>query len=135
MEQGADDTTNALNIRRCFARVAGAPTTEATAEASIVQTRHRVPEDPLREGQVIVYQVPQPEPLRPLEPREVECRKLHAYREYGLMPVSLYEDIARFGEIATSYAYTVRVNGHYLMSPRPNQPGGTPVREQGGRSL
>src|SRR3546814_7506007 len=80
MEQGADDTTNALNIRRCFARVAGAPTTEATAEASIVQTRHRVPEDPLREGQIIVYQVPQPEPLRPLEPREVECRKLHAYR-------------------------------------------------------
>src|SRR3546814_6788539 len=76
IDQGADDTTNAVNIRRFFARVAGAPTTEATAEASIVQTRHRVPEDPLREGQIIVYQVPQPEPLRPLEPREIECRKL-----------------------------------------------------------
>src|SRR3546814_4360522 len=41
IDQGADDTTNAVNIRRFFARVAGAPTTEATAEASIVQTRHR----------------------------------------------------------------------------------------------
>src|SRR3546814_7299342 len=35
------------------------------------------------------------------------------------MQVSLYEDIARFGEIATSYAYPVMVNGRYLMSPRP----------------
>jgi alpha-D-ribose 1-methylphosphonate 5-phosphate C-P lyase len=119
IDQGADDTTNAVNIRRFFARVAAVPTTEVTAEASIVQTRHRVPEDPLREGQIIVYQVPQPEPLRSLEPREVECRKLHAYKEYGLMQVSLYEDIARFGEIATSYSYPVMVNERYLMSPTP----------------
>ncbi|MEQ8356147.1 MAG: alpha-D-ribose 1-methylphosphonate 5-phosphate C-P-lyase PhnJ [Kiloniellaceae bacterium] len=119
IDQGADDTTNAVNIRRFFERTAQVATTEATAEASIVQTRHRVPEDPLVEGQIIVYQVPQPEPLRPLEPREVECRKMHGYREYGLMQVSLYEDIARFGEIATSYSYPVMVNGRYLMSPTP----------------
>lgn len=119
IDQGADDTTNAVNIRRFFARVAEVPTTEATAEASIVQTRHRVPEDPMTEGQIIVYQVPQPEPLRYLEPRETECRKMHAYKEYGLMQVSLYEDIARFGEIVTSYSYPVMVNDRYLMSPTP----------------
>ena len=119
IDQGADDTTNAVNIRRFFERVAEVPTTEATGAASIVQTRHRVPEDPMREGQILVYQVPQPEPLRSLEPREVECRKMHAYREYGLMQVSLYEDIARFGEIATSYSYPVMVNDRYLMSPTP----------------
>jgi alpha-D-ribose 1-methylphosphonate 5-phosphate C-P lyase len=119
IDQGADDTTNAVNIRRFFERVAGVPTTEATAAASIVQTRHRVPEDPMTEGQILVYQVPQPEPLRSLEPRETECRKMHAYKEYGLMQVSLYEDIARFGEIATSYSYPVMVNGRYLMSPTP----------------
>jgi alpha-D-ribose 1-methylphosphonate 5-phosphate C-P lyase len=119
IDQGADDTTNAVNIRRFFARVAEVPTTESTAQASILQTRHRVPEDPMAEGQIIVYQVPQPEPLRALEPREVECRKLHAYREYGLMQVSLYEDIARFGEIATAYSYPVMVNDRYLMSPTP----------------
>ncbi|MGD1876355.1 MAG: alpha-D-ribose 1-methylphosphonate 5-phosphate C-P-lyase PhnJ [Kiloniellaceae bacterium] len=117
--QGADDTTNAVNIRRFFARVAEVPPTEATAEASIVQTRHRVPEDPMTEGQIIVYQVPQPEPLRYLEPRETECRKMHAYKEYGLMQVSLYEDIARFGEIVTSNSYPVMVNDRYLMSPTP----------------
>ncbi len=119
IDQGADDTTNAVNIRRFFARVAEVETTEATSEATIVQTRHRVPEDPLAEDQIIVYQVPQPEPLRLLEPREIECRKMHAYKEYGLMQVSLYEDIARFGEIATSYSYPVMVNDRYLMSPTP----------------
>src|SRR3546814_6963353 len=46
IDQGADDTTNAVNIRRFFARVAGVPTTAARAEASIWQTRHRGPGDP-----------------------------------------------------------------------------------------
>lgn len=119
IDQGADDTTNAVSIRRFFARVAGVRTTERTVEATIIQTRHRIPEVPLREGQVLVYQVPQPEPLRRLEPRESETRKMHGYAEYGLMHVRLYEDIARFGRIATSYAYPVMVNGRYLMSPTP----------------
>ncbi|WP_299399900.1 alpha-D-ribose 1-methylphosphonate 5-phosphate C-P-lyase PhnJ [Pelagibius sp.] len=119
IDQGADDTTNAVNIRRFFARTADVETTETTGEASIIQTRHRVPEDPMTEDQILVLQVPQPEPLRSLEPREIECRKMHAYKEYGLMQVSLYEDIARFGEIATSYSYPVMVNDRYLMSPTP----------------
>ena len=119
IDQGADDTTNAVSIRRFFERVAGVETTEATEEADIIQTRHRIPEAPLREGQVLVYQVPQPEPLRRLEPRETETRKMHGYAEYGLMHVRLYEDISRFGHIATTYGYPVMVNGRYLMSPSP----------------
>jgi len=119
IDQGADDTTNAVSIRRFFARVAGVNTTEATEGADIIQTRHRIPEAPLREGQILVYQVPQPEPLRRLEPRETETRMMHGYAEYGLMHVRLYEDIARFGHIATTYGYPVMVNGRYLMSPSP----------------
>jgi alpha-D-ribose 1-methylphosphonate 5-phosphate C-P lyase len=119
IDQGADDTTNAVSIRRFFSRVAGVKTAEATAEADIIQTRHRIPEFPLKEGQVLVYQVPQPEPLRSLEPRETETRKMHGYAEYGLMHVRLYEDIARYGHIATTYSYPVMVNGRYLMSPSP----------------
>ncbi|WP_159587374.1 alpha-D-ribose 1-methylphosphonate 5-phosphate C-P-lyase PhnJ [Chelativorans xinjiangense] len=119
IDQGADDTTNAVSIRRFFKRVAGVATTEATEEASVIQTRHRIPEKPLKEGQVLVYQVPQPEPLRKLEPRETETRKMHGYAEYGLMHVRLYEDISRFGHIATTYSYPVMVNGRYVMSPSP----------------
>ena len=68
---------------------------------------------------MLVYQVPIPEPLRFLEPRETETRKMHALEEYGLMHVKLYEDIARHGHIATTYAYPVKVEGRYVMDPSP----------------
>ena len=119
IDQGADDTTNAVSIRRFFQRTAGVAVSEHTAEATLIQTRHRIPEEPLTEGQILVYQVPIPEPLRFLEPRESETRKMHALEEYGLMHVKLYEDIARHGAIATAYAYPVRVEGRYVMDPSP----------------
>lgn len=119
IDQGADDTTNAVSIRRFFQRVTGVATTTKTEDATIIQTRHRIPEAALTESQVIVYQVPQPEPLRKLEPREAETRKMHGYAEYGLMQVRLYEDIARYGEIATTYDYPVLVNGRYVTAPTP----------------
>ncbi|MES2425161.1 MAG: alpha-D-ribose 1-methylphosphonate 5-phosphate C-P-lyase PhnJ [Pseudomonadota bacterium] len=119
IDQGADDTTNAVNIRRFFARTTGVAMTTRTVDATIVQTRHRIPETPLAEGQILVYQVPIPEPLRWLEPRETETRKMHALQEYGVMGVKLYEDIARFGHIATTYDYPVLVNGRYIMRPSP----------------
>ena len=119
IDQGADDTVNAVSIRKFFARTAGVATTDRTEDATIVQTRHRIPETPLGDGQILVYQVPIPEPLRWLEPRETETRKMHALQEYGPMHVRLYEDIARFGHIATSYDYPVRVNDRYLMRPSP----------------
>jgi len=119
IDQGADDTTNAVSIRRFFNRTAGVPVTEATTEATVIQTRHRIPEKTLREDQIIVYQVPMPEPLRKLEPRETETRKMHAFAEYGLMQVKLYEDISRHGEITTTYDYPVEVNARYMMAPSP----------------
>ncbi len=119
IDQGADDTTNAVSIRKFFQRTAGVEVTERTAEATLIQTRHRIPEAPLSEGQILVYQVPIPEPLRFLEPSETETRKMHALQEYGVMHVKLYEDIARNGEIATSYAYPVKVEGRYVMDPSP----------------
>lgn len=119
IDQGADDTTNAVSIRKFFENTAGVKTTTDTAEATVIQTRHRIPEEQLTEDQILVYQVPIPEPLRFLEPRETETRKMHALEEYGLMHVKLYEDIAKHGHIATSYAYPVRIEGRYVMDPSP----------------
>jgi alpha-D-ribose 1-methylphosphonate 5-phosphate C-P lyase len=119
IDQGADDTTNAVSIRRFFARTAGVRTTTRTAEATIIQTRHRVPETPLRAGQIMVFQVPIPEPLRWLEPRETVTRRMHALADYGAMHLKLYEDIARYGRVTTAYDYPTLVNGRYLMAPSP----------------
>ena len=119
IDQGSDDTVNAVNIRRFFQRTTGVEVTTRTPDATIIQTRHRIPETPLREGQVIVYQVPVPEPMQRLEPREEETRKLHALQEYGLMHVNLFEDLAHYGHISSTYDYPVLVNGRYIMSPSP----------------
>lgn len=119
IDQGADDTTNAVSIRTFFERTAEVATTTKTDDATVIQTRHRIPEQPLSEDQILVYQVPIPEPLRFLEPRESETRKMHSLEDYGLMHVKLYEDIARHGHIATAYAYPVKVEGRYVMDPSP----------------
>jgi alpha-D-ribose 1-methylphosphonate 5-phosphate C-P lyase len=44
---------------------------------------------------------------------------MHAYQEYGLMHVKLYEDITRHGHIATTYDYPVVINGFYVMASSP----------------
>lgn len=119
IDQGSDDTTNAVSIRKFFEKTTGVTTTEKTTAASIIQTRHRIPETPLSGNQILVYQVPIPEPLRFLEPRETETRQMHALEEYGLMHVKLYEDIVRHGHIATTYAYPVKVNDRYVTDPSP----------------
>jgi alpha-D-ribose 1-methylphosphonate 5-phosphate C-P lyase len=119
IDQGADDTTNAVSIRKFFKRTAGVRTTTSTQQATVIQTRHRIPEAPLSSHQILVFQVPIPEPLRFLEPRETETRRMHALADYGLMHVKLYEDIARHGHIATTYAYPVEVAGRYIMDPSP----------------
>ena len=69
IDQGSDDTTNAISIRKFFAKTAGVATTTSTEDATVIHTRHRIPEAPLHGGKVLVYKVPIPEPLRFLEPR------------------------------------------------------------------
>jgi len=119
IDQGSDDTVNAISIKTFFKTTADIAVTESTKDATIIQTRHRIPETPLRKGQIIVFQVPIPEPLQFIEPRRRETAKMHAYQEYGAMYVKLYEDIATYGRIATAFDYPVQVNHRYIMSPSP----------------
>jgi alpha-D-ribose 1-methylphosphonate 5-phosphate C-P lyase len=119
IDQGADDTTNAVSIRRFFTRVAGIATTEATGEATIIQTRHRIPEKPLTENQIMVYQVPYPDPLQIVEPSEAKRRRSHAHGDYARLWVKLYEDVVRFREVSISNRYPARVAGRYVIDPSP----------------
>src|SRR5262249_25720868 len=119
IDQGADDTTNAVSIRQFFARTTGVRTTERTDEATLIQTRYRIPQTPLSARPIVVLQVRMPEPLRWLEPRETETRLMHALEEYGAMWVRLYEDITRSGHVEAAYDYPVVVNDRYLMRPSP----------------
>jgi len=119
IDQGSDDTVNAISIKAFFKKTAGIAITEETRAATIIQTRHRIPETPLQKGQIMVFQVPIPEPLQFIEPKKSQTVKMHGFEEYGSMHVKLYEDIAKFGRIATAFDYPVQVHQRYIMSPSP----------------
>ncbi|MDK1378142.1 MULTISPECIES: alpha-D-ribose 1-methylphosphonate 5-phosphate C-P-lyase PhnJ [unclassified Sinorhizobium] len=119
IDQGADDSINATSIRRFFERVTDCRTTSSTREATIIQTRHRIPEERLSEGHIIVLQVPLPEPMRSLEPSETVTRRLHAFQDYGMLYVRLYEDMVRLGDAGGGTNHPVLVNGRYFAAPSP----------------
>jgi alpha-D-ribose 1-methylphosphonate 5-phosphate C-P lyase len=119
IDQGDDAGVNAANLRRLIVASTGAAHTTDARVASIIQTRHRIPEDPLGPDQVVVLQVPVPEPLRGVERDMRELRRMHAEADYTAIWVSLYEDLVRNGVITQTTGYPVLVGGRYVMATTP----------------
>ncbi len=119
IDQGSDESVNAVSIRQLIQDTTQVETTWHTREATLIQSRHRIPEVPLKEGQILVLQVPIPEPLRSVEPSEEETRKLHAYGEYSLAWLKIFEQIIKFDQGSLSADHPVLVNHRYLMAPSP----------------
>jgi alpha-D-ribose 1-methylphosphonate 5-phosphate C-P lyase len=119
IDQGDDASVNAANLRRLVERTTGLRTTFETSEATIVQSRHRIPEERLRADQTLVLQCPNPEPLRSVEPSMAIARRMHAEGDYSRMWVSIYEGVVRRGELTGAAGYPVLVNNRYVMAPTP----------------
>lgn len=119
IDQGADDSVNAASIRSFLSKVSGARETWDTLEATLIQSRHRIPEERLGADQVLVLQVPNPEPLRPVEPNMSVARQMHADADYGRLWLVLYEQIVRSGRIMQGASYPALVNGRHVMTPSP----------------
>jgi alpha-D-ribose 1-methylphosphonate 5-phosphate C-P lyase len=119
IDQGDDGGVNATNLRRMIAATTGCAESADTREATVVQTRHRIPEEALSPGDLLVYQVPVPEPLRKVQKSVAECARMHAENDYAAMWVGLYEDIVRNGMITRTTGYPVLVGGRYLMASTP----------------
>lgn len=120
IDQGADECVNACSMRKLIGRVCpGVRETTRCAEATIVQTRHRIPETELGEGQVLVLQVPYCDPLYVVEPRDTVRERMHGETDYARLYVKLYEDLVQFDEITISHRYPTKINGHYIMDPSP----------------
>lgn len=130
IDQGADDSVNAANLRRFITRMSGAETTTDTLKATIIQSRHRVTEERLREDQVLVLQVPDPEPLRRVESNMAKARELHADADYAQMWLVLYEQLVRFKRYIQGASYPVIVHDRYVMSPSPIPRWDTPMLHQ-----
>ena len=110
---------NAVNIKKLVEECTGVELTTDSEEASIIQSRHRIPEIPMRNDQILVLQVPTPEPLRIVEPKESVTKQMHAEAEYSGMWQTQFEDLTRFGEISISSEYPVMAEGRYVMNPSP----------------
>ncbi|QKJ23014.1 alpha-D-ribose 1-methylphosphonate 5-phosphate C-P-lyase PhnJ [Poseidonibacter lekithochrous] len=119
IDQGCDGSVNAVNIRNFIKSVTNVNTTTKTTDASIIQTRHRVPEIELEERQTLVYQVPMPDVLETVEPNISKAKLLHANADYSKLWVLLYEDTSQFGDSRISNRYPVMVNNRYAMDPSP----------------
>jgi alpha-D-ribose 1-methylphosphonate 5-phosphate C-P lyase len=119
IDQGEDAGVNAANLRRLIVASTGVEPTTDAREATIIQTRHRVPEDPMRADQILVLQVPVPEPLRGVERDMRELARMHAEADYSKMWVSLYEDLVRNGVITRSTGYPCLVGGRYVIATTP----------------
>ena len=78
IDQGSDDSVNAVNLRQFIEMTCpGISTTTKTDESSLIQSRHRIPERPLTSQQIIVLQVPYPDPLVVVEPSEDKRKTMH----------------------------------------------------------
>jgi alpha-D-ribose 1-methylphosphonate 5-phosphate C-P lyase len=119
IDQGSDASVNACNLRLFIKEMSNCAVTFDTAEATLIQTRHRVPEEILTEKQILVLQVPQPEVLRGVERHEAKTRIMHGEADYAKIWVTLYEAYVRSGTLRNGAGHPIMVNGRYVATPSP----------------
>ncbi len=119
IDQGSDESVNAVNIKKLVNKTTNISVTIDTEVATIIQSRHRIPEKQLKNGQILVLQVPMPEPLRRVEASEYKTKRLHADAEYSGAWLILFEQIVKYGSMTTGAAHPVLVHDRYVMAPSP----------------
>lgn len=120
IDQGSDHSVNAVNLRSFIELTCpDVNTTEITQQATLIQSRHRIPEIPLKSDQVLILQVPYPDPLVYVEPSEIKRKIMHSEFDYSRLLTKLYEDIVKFDEITISHRYPTKIAGFYVIDPSP----------------
>jgi len=119
IDQGDDGSFNAAAMRELIGSSADARTTTRTAEATLIQSRHRIPELPLRADQLLILQLPHPEPLRRVVSDPRRAARLHEAGDYTAAWLDLYDDEARHGAPRSGADHPVLVDRRALASPSP----------------
>ncbi|MGO4494898.1 alpha-D-ribose 1-methylphosphonate 5-phosphate C-P-lyase PhnJ [Paenibacillus sp. 2RAB27] len=119
IDQGTDESVNAVSIKKLIHKTTGVTAVEATSEATLIQSRHRIPEIPLTSEQIFVLQVPMPEPLRMYESSERETKRLHGEKDYSGAWLMLFEQIMKYRNVSTGADHPVMVHDRYVMAPSP----------------
>ena len=56
IDQGSDESVNAISIKNLIRATTGVELTTHTALATLIQSRHRIPEVPLKKDQILILQ-------------------------------------------------------------------------------
>ncbi|MFF0457828.1 alpha-D-ribose 1-methylphosphonate 5-phosphate C-P-lyase PhnJ [Nocardia africana] len=119
IDQGEDDGVNAAGLRRFIVNVSDVKTTTDAREATLIQTRHRIPESALRTQQILILQVPEPDPLSTVESDPARRAAMHAEIDYNDIWLGLYEDHVTRGALSKAVGHPCQVAGHYVIAPSP----------------
>lgn len=119
IDQGSDESVNAISIKNLIQATTNVELTTQMDKASLIQSRHRIPEQPLTKDQILVLQVPTPEPLREYEPSERITKRLHAEKDYTGAWLLLFEQFMKHGLMGEGADHPVLVNDRYVMAPSP----------------
>lgn len=119
IDQGDDGSFNAAAMRELIGSSSRARTTTRTVEATLIQSRHRIPELPLRPDQLLILQLPNPEPLRRVVHDPRRAARLHEIGDYTAAWLDLYDDEARHGGPGSGADHPILVAGRALASPSP----------------
>lgn len=119
IDQGNDESVNAISIKNLITETTGVEVTIDTEKATLIQSRHRIPEVPLTRDQILILQVPTPEPLRDYEASEQITKRLHGEKEYTGAWLLLFEQIMKFDDMTSGADHPVMVNDRYVMAPSP----------------
>ena len=119
IDQGSDASVNACNLRNFIHKTTGCKTSFETSVASLIQSRHRIPEEKLEPHQILIFQVPIPEPLRAVNAQEFITRQMHAEMDYAQMWVALYEGFVKYRDLMIGAGYPVMVHQRFIMAPSP----------------
>lgn len=126
IDEGDDDTVNAIGLRDLIARTCGVDTTTDATKATLIQSRHRIPETDLPERQVLVFQLPYGDPMRSMATTSIvlspsERRRRHAEGDYDQVWLGMFEQTLQRGQVRSSLGHPVEVNDGYTVtvaSPR-----------------
>ncbi|MGH2961222.1 MAG: alpha-D-ribose 1-methylphosphonate 5-phosphate C-P-lyase PhnJ [Solirubrobacterales bacterium] len=119
IDQGDDGSFNAAAMRELIGSSSSARTTTRTVEATLIQSRHRIPEVPLRPDQLLILQLPHPEPLRRVVHDPRRAARLHEIGDYTAAWLDLYDDEACHGAPRSGADHPILVAGRALASPSP----------------
>lgn len=126
IDEGDDSTVNAVGLRDLIARTCGVATTTDARTATLIQSRHRIPETDFAEGQLLVFQLPYGDPMRSMVTNSIvispsERRRKHAEGDYDQVWLGMFEQTLQEGQPRASLGHPVQVNNGYIVtvaSPR-----------------